>query len=66
MPIVFKKMQMNVSQIRNARPSSSPAFAGAPAPRHGLNATRGKKSMGLYTLMVNRISGASSGCGCGK
>lgn len=61
MPIIIKKMQMNVNQTRNTgfmpvarsfNPSS--------------NMLMQKNGSGLYTPMVDRISGAKSGCGCGK
>lgn len=62
MPVIFKKMQMNINQTRNV------AFVpNANANANSIPIARGQKSLaGLYAPMVNRIAGAKSGCGCGK
>jgi len=58
MPITIKKMQMNIGQMKNHVGVSAPAAKNIVSMK--------KNGSGLYTPMVTRISGAKSGCGCGK
>jgi hypothetical protein len=59
MPVILKKMQMNVNQSKNVKfTSNSKAAAGSMHIQ--------KNGAGLQSSMVTRISGAKSGCGCGK
>ena len=52
MPIIYKKMQMHIGNVKTNVNGAQKKSAPAPS--------------GLYAPMVSRIAGVKSGCACGK